>query len=90
VGGSLGRHAKSGAVRVSDRCRDFLRVGGQRDRRRMLVEQEVEGRAGVVPAGVAGAQDGADERVVRREVRFDEHAARVRERRPAVDPADAG
>ena len=87
VGGRLGRDAQPGVAGVGDRRGDIVGVGGKRDRGRMLVEQEVERRAGVVPAGIAGEYDGADERLGERGVRRGEHAPMVGRRAPAVDPA---
>jgi hypothetical protein len=63
VRGRLGRDAEAGVAGVGDRRGDVLGVGRERDGGRMLVEQQVERRAGVVPAGVAGKHDGAGERL---------------------------
>jgi hypothetical protein len=90
VGGRLGRDAKSGAARVGHRRRDVPRVSRKGDRCRVLVEEEVEGGPGVVPARIAGKGDGARECVGERGGRRGEHAARVGHRAPAVDPANAG
>jgi hypothetical protein len=70
---------------------DVVGVGRERDRGRMLVEEEVERRSRGVPAGVAGEHDGAIERLAEPGVRgHREHAAMVRAGPRGVDPANAG
>ena len=64
VAGRLRGDAQPGGAGVGDRRDDVVGVGREGDRRRMLVEQEVEGRAGVVPAGIAGEDEGAGQRRV--------------------------
>ena len=61
VGSGLRRDAEARIAGVGDRCDDVVGVGGEGNRRGMLVEQEVEGRPGFVPAGVVGEDDGAGE-----------------------------
>jgi hypothetical protein len=55
--------AQPGGSRVGDRRDDVLGVGREGHRRGMLVEEEVEGGAGRIPAGIAGQDDGAGQRL---------------------------
>ena len=75
VAGRLRGDAQPDLAGIRDRRDDALVVGRQRDRGRVLVEQEVEGGTGFIPAGVAGEQEG--QRGER-----GEHAAMVRIARP--------
>ena len=83
VAGRLRGDTQPHLAGVGDRRDDTLVVGGQRDRGRVLVEQEIEGGAGFIPAGVAGEQE--SQRGER-----GEHAAMVRIAARAVDPRTAG
>src|SRR5919198_1545237 len=73
-----GRAGEPVWARVADGGEDVVGTGREGDRRGMLVEQEVECRAGLVPAGIAGEHDGAREDFGERGVRGGgEHAPMV-------------
>jgi hypothetical protein len=91
VCGRLRRDAHAGLAGVGDRRDDVVGVRREGDRRGMLVEQEVERRSSLVPAGIARNHDGAGKDFGERGVRAGgEHAPMVGRWAPAVDPAITG
>jgi hypothetical protein len=63
VAGRLRSHAHPRTAGVGHGRGHIGRVDGKRNRLGMLVDEEVEARAGLVPVGIAGEHDGAGERV---------------------------